>query len=183
MNVVDSSGWLEYLAGGKNAGFFAAALEDSRRLLVPALSMFEVFRRVQQLRSRDAALEAVALMRQGQVIVPRRTSGARRRRDQFAGAPADRRQHHPRHRQGTCGDVVDAGRRFRRQARRKVQGVAALRAAVAGQHLSGESRLESGWRPPPTQATSRGGTTRLPSRAARGWSESSFDFPTATQAL
>lgn len=69
MNVVDSSGWLEYLAGGKNAGFFAAPLEDSRRLLVPALCMFEVFRRVQQLRSRDAALEAVALMRQGRVIV------------------------------------------------------------------------------------------------------------------
>jgi toxin FitB len=68
VNVVDSSGWLEYLAGGKNAGFFAAALEDSRRLLVPALCMFEVFRRVQQLRSRDAALEAVALMRQGKVI-------------------------------------------------------------------------------------------------------------------
>lgn len=68
MNVVDSSGWLEYLAGGKNAGFFATASEDSRRLLVPALCMFEVFRRVQLLRSRDAALEAVALMRHGKVI-------------------------------------------------------------------------------------------------------------------
>ena len=69
MNVVDSSGWIEYLANGKNARFFAAVLEDTRRLLVPALCLFEVFRRVQQLRSRDAALEAVALMRQGTIIV------------------------------------------------------------------------------------------------------------------
>jgi hypothetical protein len=33
MNVVDSSGWLEYFAGGENAGFFAGPLADSRRLI------------------------------------------------------------------------------------------------------------------------------------------------------
>jgi toxin FitB len=68
VNVVDSSGWLEYLANGKNARFFAAAVEDTRRLVVPSLCLFEVFRRAQQQRSRDAALEAVALMRQGTIV-------------------------------------------------------------------------------------------------------------------
>ena len=31
MNVVDSSGWLEYFANGPNADFFALSIEDSRR--------------------------------------------------------------------------------------------------------------------------------------------------------
>ncbi len=68
MNVVDSSGWLEYFANGKNARFFAAPIEDTRRLLVPSLCLFEVFRRVVQQRGRDHALQAVALMHQGRVI-------------------------------------------------------------------------------------------------------------------
>jgi len=29
MNVVDSSGWLEYFADGPNADFFAAAIEKT----------------------------------------------------------------------------------------------------------------------------------------------------------
>ena len=68
MNVVDSSGWLEYFAGGKNAGFFARAIEDSSRLIVPTLSLFEVFKRVVQQRGEPAALQAVALMHQGKVV-------------------------------------------------------------------------------------------------------------------
>jgi hypothetical protein len=35
MNVVDSSGWLEYFTEGPNASFFASAIEDAERLLVP----------------------------------------------------------------------------------------------------------------------------------------------------
>ncbi len=46
MNVVDSSGWLEYFAGGRNAAFFAPAIEDLSNLIVPTLSLFEVFKRV-----------------------------------------------------------------------------------------------------------------------------------------
>ncbi len=46
MNVVDSSGWLEYLAGGPNATFFSAAVEGTTDLLVPTLSIYEVFKRV-----------------------------------------------------------------------------------------------------------------------------------------
>lgn len=68
MNVVDSSGWLEYLADGPNAGFFAPALEDAERLLVPAISVYEVFKRVRQQRGEDAALQAAAMMTRSRLI-------------------------------------------------------------------------------------------------------------------
>ena len=42
MNVVDSSGWLEYLADGPNAGFFAKAIEATANLMVPTTSLYEV---------------------------------------------------------------------------------------------------------------------------------------------
>lgn len=67
-NVVDSSGWLEYLADGANADFFADAVEDVERLVVPSLSVLEVFRWVLRERGEDAALQAAALMQQGRVI-------------------------------------------------------------------------------------------------------------------
>ncbi len=68
MNVVDSSGWLEYFANGPNAGFFAPAIEDTAELLVPTISLYEVFKRVLQQVGEEKALEAVALMMQGEVI-------------------------------------------------------------------------------------------------------------------
>ena len=68
MNLVDSSGWLEYFADDANAGFFAAAILDTEQLIVPTLSLLEVFKRVLQQRGEGDALQAVALMRQGQVI-------------------------------------------------------------------------------------------------------------------
>jgi predicted nucleic acid-binding protein len=46
MNVVDSSGWLEYFADSENAAFFAPAVEDSKNLLVPAICIYEVFKRI-----------------------------------------------------------------------------------------------------------------------------------------
>jgi predicted nucleic acid-binding protein len=39
VNVVDSSGWLEYFAAGPNAGFFAPALEAVDDLVVPTVSV------------------------------------------------------------------------------------------------------------------------------------------------
>jgi len=68
MNVVDSSGWLEYLADGPNADFFAPAIENTPDLVVPSLSLYEVFKRVLQQRGEGDALEAVAVMSQGLVI-------------------------------------------------------------------------------------------------------------------
>ena len=68
MNVVDSSGWLEYFADGPNAKFFAPAIEATRDLIVPTLSLYEVFKRVLQQRNENDALQAVALMQQGLVV-------------------------------------------------------------------------------------------------------------------
>ena len=68
MNVVDSSGWLEYFAAGPNADFFAAAVEATDELIVPTVSVYEVFKRVSQQRGEGDALQAVALMQQGDVV-------------------------------------------------------------------------------------------------------------------
>ena len=68
MNVVDSSGWLEYFADGPNASFFARPIEDTVRLWVPSVSVFEVFKRVLQQRGEGPALQAIAVMRLGASI-------------------------------------------------------------------------------------------------------------------
>ena len=68
MNLVDSSGWLEYLADGPNADFFAPAIENTPELVVPSLSLYEVFKRVLQQRGEGDALQAVAVMSQGRVV-------------------------------------------------------------------------------------------------------------------
>ena len=68
MNVVDSSGWLEYFADSPNADFFAPAVENVQELLVPSISIYEVFKRVLQQRGESAALQAVATMQQGVVV-------------------------------------------------------------------------------------------------------------------
>ena len=68
MNVVDSSAWLEYFADGPNAGEFAKPIETTRSLIVPTLSLFEVFKRIAQQRGDDEALRSVAVMEQGKVV-------------------------------------------------------------------------------------------------------------------
>ena len=68
MNLVDSCGWLEYLADGPNAGFFAGPLENQEKLLVPTICITEVFKCVLRQRGEDAALHAAAIMQQGNVV-------------------------------------------------------------------------------------------------------------------
>jgi len=68
VNVVDSSGWLAYFADEENSAFFAPAIEDTEQLIVPVISLYEVFKRVHQQRGEDAALRAVSAMMQGRVV-------------------------------------------------------------------------------------------------------------------
>jgi len=68
VNVVDSSGWLEYFAAEPNADFFAPAIEDTAKLLIPALCLYEVFKRILQQRGEGNALQAVAVMQQSKVV-------------------------------------------------------------------------------------------------------------------
>ncbi|WP_367872429.1 type II toxin-antitoxin system VapC family toxin [Luteolibacter sp. Populi] len=67
-NVVDSSGWLEYLAGTDRADLFAAAIEDAANLVVPAISLYEVFKKVLRERGENDALQVAGLMQSGRVI-------------------------------------------------------------------------------------------------------------------
>ncbi len=68
MNVVDSSGWLEYYSDGPNADFFAPAIEALETLVVPTIILYEVFKHVLRHRGETEALIAVAHMRQGTTI-------------------------------------------------------------------------------------------------------------------
>lgn len=68
MNLVDSCGWLEYVAGGPNAAFFTKALENAAALVVPTVCIYEVFRKLARQVGRSAALEAVGTMRLGTVV-------------------------------------------------------------------------------------------------------------------
>jgi predicted nucleic acid-binding protein len=68
MNVVDSSAWLEYFANGSNASFFAGPIEAIDELVVPSLTIYEVFKRVLQQRDESDALRVVAVMQQGSVV-------------------------------------------------------------------------------------------------------------------
>ena len=56
--VVDSCGWLEYIANGPNAGFFEPALGDESQLLVPHIVVYEVCKRLLVLQQ-NHALEPV----------------------------------------------------------------------------------------------------------------------------
>lgn len=68
MNLVDSSGWLEFFTDGINAAFFAPVIEATDQLIVPTISLFEVFKRVLQQSSQGEALRAVAWMQKGQIV-------------------------------------------------------------------------------------------------------------------
>ena len=68
MNVVDSSAWLAYLADARNADLFAPAIEATSELIVPTISIYEVFKRVLQQRGERDALQAAALMQQGRLV-------------------------------------------------------------------------------------------------------------------
>ena len=65
---MDSSGWLEYFTNSPNASFFAPPIKNQAELLVPVISVYEVFKRVLQQQGEEQALEVAAAMMQGIVI-------------------------------------------------------------------------------------------------------------------
>jgi predicted nucleic acid-binding protein len=68
MNIVDSSCWLEYFADGKNASTFEPIITSVEDLLVPTITLYEVFKKVLQQRDETQALKAIAIMQQGTVV-------------------------------------------------------------------------------------------------------------------
>ena len=68
MNVVDSSGWLEYFSKGPNSKQFAGPLKDYTSLIVPVITIYEVFKVLLRESGENEALQAGAAMQSGVVI-------------------------------------------------------------------------------------------------------------------
>nr|VFK41314.1 MAG: PIN domain-containing protein [Candidatus Kentron sp. SD]VFK47277.1 MAG: PIN domain-containing protein [Candidatus Kentron sp. SD] len=69
MNVVDSSGWLEYFSEGRNAAHFAVPLEAAQSLVVPVISIHEVFKVLLREAGEDAALQGALVMQRAHAVV------------------------------------------------------------------------------------------------------------------
>ncbi|NCS66719.1 MAG: VapC toxin family PIN domain ribonuclease [Hydrogenophilaceae bacterium CG1_02_62_390] len=68
MNIVDTSGWLEYLADSPFAENYAAAIERTDELLVPSIVLYEVFKKITLAYDENQAFQAIAQLKQGQVL-------------------------------------------------------------------------------------------------------------------
>ena len=68
MNVVDSSGWLEFFTAGVNGLVFKPLILDTDLLVVPSITLFEVFKRLLRDSGEQNALHAIGLMRRGLVV-------------------------------------------------------------------------------------------------------------------
>ncbi len=68
MNIVDSSGWLAWFADEINAKHFVTPLSNPATLIVPAITLYEVFKVILREAGENDALQAVAAMRKGKVI-------------------------------------------------------------------------------------------------------------------
>ena len=68
MNLVDSSGWIEYLQDTPRADLFAAAIEDRHQLLVPTLALFEVHKVLSRKLTESLVNQCLDVMRLGRVL-------------------------------------------------------------------------------------------------------------------
>ena len=68
MNIVDSSGWLEYFSGGPNAENFLPPLQEPSSLIVPTITIYEVFKVVLRETGENEAIQAIAAMQKGEVV-------------------------------------------------------------------------------------------------------------------
>ncbi|MCB1173142.1 MAG: type II toxin-antitoxin system VapC family toxin [Leptospiraceae bacterium] len=68
MNIVDSSGWLEYFSDSDRASLFAKPVENTNKLLIPVVTLYEVFKKLYSETDENIALTAIAHMQMGQII-------------------------------------------------------------------------------------------------------------------
>ena len=68
LRIVDTCGWLEYIADTKNSKNFEQAILDTNNLIVPTIIIYEVFKKICLDYCEDTALEVVAELKQGKVI-------------------------------------------------------------------------------------------------------------------
>jgi len=68
MNVVDSSCWLEFFSGSSVGEKVSPIIENKELLIVPSITIYEVFKKILIELDEDRALFAIAHMKQGHVI-------------------------------------------------------------------------------------------------------------------
>ena len=68
MNVVDSSGWLEYFTDGSNADAFKQVIADESNLIIPTVCLYEVFKIALTRAGEDEAVRVAGLMSFGQIV-------------------------------------------------------------------------------------------------------------------
>lgn len=68
MNIVDSSGWLAFFADEPNAEHFLPPLSNSDLLVVPVITIYEVFKVILRESTENDALQAAVAMQKGQVV-------------------------------------------------------------------------------------------------------------------
>jgi toxin FitB len=68
MNLVDSSGWLEYFIDGKNAKYFSPVIEDNENLIVSVINLYEVYKKIEIEKNENFAIQAIAFMEQPKII-------------------------------------------------------------------------------------------------------------------
>lgn len=67
-NVVDSSGWLEFLTGSTRSRIFLPAIKDTKNLIVPVISVYEVVKRILRDGDEADARNAIQAMTLGQTV-------------------------------------------------------------------------------------------------------------------
>ena len=68
MNVVDSSGWIEFFKTDPNGLTFKPIIQDEPRLLVPSISLFEVHRVLSRALPADVVQTCLDVMRRGRML-------------------------------------------------------------------------------------------------------------------
>ena len=68
MNVVDSSGWVEYFQDSPRADLFATAIEQRDQLLVPTIALCEVHKVLSRSLAADLVDRCLDVMRLGRVL-------------------------------------------------------------------------------------------------------------------
>jgi toxin FitB len=66
--VLDSSCWLEYFSNSPRAGLYAEVIENTTTLIVPIITIYEVYKVALREFGAAHANQAAALMREGRVI-------------------------------------------------------------------------------------------------------------------
>lgn len=68
MNLVDTSGWIEYFAASENSEHFESVIQDTAKLIVPVIVLYETFKKITADYDENKALVAIGHMKLGKVV-------------------------------------------------------------------------------------------------------------------